>query len=169
METFQFTAVKSKSRYLSEFMTIQPNDQPAFYNKETSQHVSVYQLVTELVELVPATLSSWIMSAYMRQFHPTYIAWPQAARVDVLAQPSQWLALTACLVYGCSIASFLHRRRFLDPYQPFIFAACVSLGAVLGKCTGASADYILLVHVSWATCLAMFASVICLRIGYVLS
>lgn len=54
-------------------MTIQPNDQPAFHNKETSQHVSVYQLVTELVELVPATLSSWIMSAYMRQFHPTYI------------------------------------------------------------------------------------------------
>lgn len=54
-------------------MTIQPDDQPLFHNKETSQHVSVYQLMAELVELAPATLSSWIMSAYMRQFHSTYI------------------------------------------------------------------------------------------------
>lgn len=87
--------------------------------------------------------------------------WPQTTGSESLVRPSQWQVLTACIIYGCSVASFLHRRRLRDSNVPPIFTVCVALGVLVGKCTGAGIDYIMLVHASWATCLAMIACVAC--------
>ncbi|UZP33778.1 hypothetical protein NXS19_001594 [Fusarium pseudograminearum] len=92
------------------------------------------------------------------------MTWPPTTHTEPLVQISQWQVLTACIIYGCSVASFLRRQRFRDQNLPLTVSICVSLGILVGKCTGASLDYIMLVHVSWATCMSMLASVACLHI-----
>lgn len=149
-------------------MTIYPNGKSQSSEKGSVRHVSPIPFVADVVELLPAGGSAWVMSEFMYQMRPTThlpdTAWPQTARSESLIRLSQWQVLTACIIYGCSVASFLQRRRLRDPNMSLIFAACVSFGMLVGKCTGAGFDYIMLVHVSWATCLAMVASAVCLHI-----
>ncbi|VTT63406.1 unnamed protein product [Fusarium fujikuroi] len=133
-------------------MTIYSNGKSQPSEKGSVRHVPLIPFVADVVELLPAGGSAWVMSEFMHQMRST------------AHLPDTWQVLTACIIYGCSVASFLHRRRLRDPNMSPIFAACVSFGMLVGKCTGAGFDYIMLVHVSWATCLAMVASAICLHI-----
>ena len=164
--------------------------QPTSHFRENEKghhrHAHIQSALVDMFEVLPASSSAWIMSTYMSQLRPgtrppdavclrtNYHAIEANSRLsqlqhyiadlDFLIQPSQWLALAACLVFGCSAASFLHRRKTRDFNQPYIFAICVSVGAVVGQFSGASADYIMLVYVSWAVCVSMLASVVCLAI-----
>lgn len=80
------------------------------------------------------------------------------AQTRWLSGPSNRQAFAACIVFGYAVTSFLHRRRLRHPDQAYIFVACVSAGALVGELMGESADYIMLVHVSWAVCVAMVVS-----------
>lgn len=154
-------------------MSIYPSDPFQSSGREYSQHVSLVQLSVDLAELLPASGSAWVMSEFMRQMYSATRlpdkTWPQTTGSESLVRLSQWQVLTACIIYGCSVASFLHRRRLRDSNVPPIFTVCVALGVLVGKCTGAGIDYIMLVHASWATCLAMIACVACPHIQLRLS
>ncbi|KAH6895193.1 hypothetical protein B0T10DRAFT_209946 [Thelonectria olida] len=108
------------------------------------------------------------MTSYMDHLYPESrppdAVWPSPPRVDSVPRSDQWAHLVACIVFACAVTSFLHRRKLYDPFQPYIFATCVSAAAVVGEWIGASADYIMLVHVSWAVCLAMLATSVSSRV-----
>ncbi|KAH8735478.1 hypothetical protein BGZ61DRAFT_79959 [Ilyonectria robusta] len=147
------------------------NKPPQRNEKGHGHHAPVHKALVDLVELLPASSGAWIMTTYMNQLckatRPPDATCPKGSRVDFLVRPSRWMLLAACIVFGCSAASFLHRRQPHDAHQPYIFAVCVAVGAVAGECTGASADYIMLVHVSWGVCVAMLVSAVSLRVhGY---
>ncbi|KAI5463037.1 hypothetical protein BGZ63DRAFT_422438 [Mariannaea sp. PMI_226] len=116
----------------------------------------------EVVEFLSATSSAWFMNSYMNQVYPVFrpsdAARLEPSQVDLVPRSSQWMHLGACIVFGCSSASFLHRRKLYDPLQPYVFAVCICIGALAGELLGASADYIILVYISWAVCTAMLAS-----------
>jgi hypothetical protein len=149
-------------------MSIHPRELFQSPERIPSRRVSFIQLSGDLFELLPASGSAWVMSGFMHQVHSTTnllsTTWPPTTRTEPLVQISQWQVLTACIVYGCSVASFLRRQRFQDQNLPLTVSICVFLGILVGKCTGASLDYIMLVHVSWATCMSMLASVARLHI-----
>ncbi|KAH7136551.1 hypothetical protein EDB81DRAFT_83299 [Dactylonectria macrodidyma] len=162
--------------------------------KGHEHHVPVHKILVDLVELLPAAPSVWIMTGYMNQLYKAtrppdtvcalrtwslvqllqlqlpfelprnQLTWLKTSRVDSLVCPSRWMLLIACIIFGCSAASFLRRRQRHDPYQPYIFAVCVASSTVAGEVTGASAGYIMLVHVSWAVCVAMLVSAVGLRV-----
>lgn len=149
-------------------------------------HARYQSTLFDMFELLPASSSAWIMSTYMNQGRPETRP-PDAvclraslAVIEANISPleyrkdmadddyhfleSQWPILVACLVFGCSAASFLHRRQLRDPSQLYIFAVCVPVGAIIGQFMGATAEYIMLVHVSWAVCISMLASMMSLTI-----
>ncbi|KAH7160204.1 hypothetical protein B0J13DRAFT_123924 [Dactylonectria estremocensis] len=144
------------------------NESPQPNGKGHEHHVPVHKILVDLVELLPATPSVWIMTTYMNQLceatRPPDATWLRASCIDFLIRPSRWMLLVSCIVFGCSAASFLRRRQLHDPYQPYVFAVCVASSAAAGEYTGASADYITLVHVSWALCVAMLVSAVSLRV-----
>lgn len=164
---------------------------PSHHNPEDEKghhrrHARYQSTLLDLFELLPASSSAWIMSTYMNRRWPenrppdavclraslavieANIA-PLEYRKDMTDDDyhfieAQWPILVACLVFGCSAASFLHRRQSRDINQLYIFAVCVPLGAIVGQVMGATAEYIVLVHVSWAVCISMLASVMSLAI-----
>src|SRR6266566_5179665 len=71
-------------------------------------------------------------------------------------QPSPELLLVACLVLGCSVSSFLHRRQAEDQYQLLVFILCIACAVFLAW--GGPADVILLRYIPWAMCAAMAIS-----------
>jgi 4-hydroxybenzoate polyprenyltransferase len=78
--------------------------------------------------------------------------------IDFLTNPSPGLMLGSCLVLGCCLSSFAHRRHDIDRFQAAVFIALALWAAVLGKGIGASANMITLSLVPWALCAAMLLS-----------
>ncbi|KAJ2902563.1 hypothetical protein MKZ38_000393 [Zalerion maritima] len=74
----------------------------------------------------------------------------------LIVNPSPALVLASCLVLGCSVSSFIHRRQDHDPAQTAVFATFVVFAVVLGRAgLGANANFIVLGCVPWALCAAM--------------
>lgn len=66
--------------------------------------------------------------------------------------------LGSCLVLGCCLSSFAHRRQDRDRFQTGVFVALALWAAALGRGVGASANMITLSLVPWALCAAMLLS-----------
>ena len=66
--------------------------------------------------------------------------------------------LWSCLVYGCCVSSFIHRRQEKDPFQLFVYLIFVILAGVAGYAVGANTHMMLLGYLPWALELAMAAS-----------
>lgn len=77
---------------------------------------------------------------------------------DFLKHVSPGLALGSCLVLGCCLSSFIHRRRELDQYQPIVFVIWITWAVFLGWEIGASANMVTLGIVPWASCAAILSS-----------
>ncbi|KAK5663354.1 hypothetical protein OQA88_3782 [Cercophora sp. LCS_1] len=75
-----------------------------------------------------------------------------------LFHPAAELMLCSCLVFGCCVSSFVHRRQEQDRFQLLVYAAFLSAAATIGYSFGASANLILLGYFPWAMCAAMAAS-----------
>ncbi len=67
--------------------------------------------------------------------------------------------LGACLVLGCSISSFAHRRQQGDRYQSLIFVLAITQCTIFGLVLGVNANLIMLGLIPWALCVAMIYSV----------
>ncbi|KAH6650845.1 hypothetical protein F5144DRAFT_62624 [Chaetomium tenue] len=74
-------------------------------------------------------------------------------------RPSPGLMLFSCLVFGCCVSSFAHRRQSQDPFQFIIYLILLSCAAMIGYAAGAPVYLILLGYLPWATCAAMAISV----------
>ncbi|RYP65254.1 hypothetical protein DL769_006366 [Monosporascus sp. CRB-8-3] len=136
---------------------------------------AVLKVVSELAELVPAVICSFVSTAYVLRveqagpldsddtiFPPLTPADRFFAgalpRLDFLTRPSGGLMLGSCLVLGCCLSSYTHRRRGRDPYQPLVFTAWAAWAACVGLGVGCSADVIMLGLVPWALCAAVLSS-----------
>jgi uncharacterized membrane protein YjfL (UPF0719 family) len=66
--------------------------------------------------------------------------------------------LFSCLLFGCCVSSFTHRRQSQDRFQFVVYFALLGGGALVGYGVRASAHLILLGYLPWATCAAMVIS-----------
>ncbi|KAI1465713.1 uncharacterized protein F4812DRAFT_461407 [Daldinia caldariorum] len=83
----------------------------------------------------------------------------RAVRLDLLLKNvPPGLALGSCLILGCCLSSYTHRRRDRDPYQPLVFAAWIIWAVFIGWGTGISANVVTLGVIPWASCAAMLSS-----------
>ncbi|RYO83003.1 hypothetical protein DL766_005544 [Monosporascus sp. MC13-8B] len=136
---------------------------------------AVLKVVSELTELIPAVLCSFVSTAYVlraEQAGPldsdNAVSPPptpsdrffagSSPRLDFLTRPSGGLMLGSFLVLGCCLSSYTHRRRGRDPYQPLVFTAWAAWAACVGLGVGCSADMIMLGLVPWALCAAVLSS-----------
>ena len=67
--------------------------------------------------------------------------------------------LFSCVVFGCCVSSFTHRRQSQDPFQFVIYFLLLGGAAVVGYGLRAHAHLILLGYLPWATCAAMAISI----------
>ncbi|KAK3300295.1 uncharacterized protein B0H64DRAFT_11769 [Chaetomium fimeti] len=73
--------------------------------------------------------------------------------------PSPGLMLLSCLVFGCCVSSFAHRRQSQDPFQFVVYLVLLSCAAAIGYAARAHVYLILLGYLPWATCVAMVISI----------
>ncbi|KAK1752380.1 hypothetical protein QBC47DRAFT_55893 [Echria macrotheca] len=73
-------------------------------------------------------------------------------------RPSPELMLCSCLIFGCCVSSFVHRRQEEDTLQFFVYAVYLAAAITAGYGLGASTNLILLGYVPWAMCFAMASS-----------
>ncbi|KAI2633705.1 hypothetical protein GGS26DRAFT_58292 [Hypomontagnella submonticulosa] len=125
--------------------------------------------LSELAELVPALFCSFVTTSYIvraesaREDLSVNVDSPiqmvvRRIHFDFLKHVSPGLALGSCLVLGCCLSSFIHRRRELDQYQPIVFVIWITWAVFLGWEIGASANMVTLGIVPWASCAAILSS-----------
>ncbi|KAI0482636.1 hypothetical protein GGR56DRAFT_199496 [Xylariaceae sp. FL0804] len=119
--------------------------------------------LSEVAELVPAVACSIVATAHVCQGTSAASSFNTgsahrilaALRPSFLSPPSPGLVLGSCLVLGCCLSSYMHRRRAADPYQAAVFAAWAAWAVCIGWSAGSSADAIVLAIVPWALTAAM--------------
>jgi len=126
----------------------------------SSRHRCSTWLSDVAAETISSGISSFVMTEYTHGVDPSrLVALSQQAPsrlTRAAGQPSPELLLVSCLVLGCSVSSFLHRRQAEDQYQLLVFILCIACAVFLAW--GAPADIILLRYIPWATCAAMLIS-----------
>ncbi|KAK0731642.1 hypothetical protein B0H67DRAFT_474519 [Lasiosphaeris hirsuta] len=94
-----------------------------------------------------------VQSESTREFDTQQVAGPQAS--GLFSHPSPELMLCSCLVFGCCVSSFAHRRQDKDHFQFLIYIIFLAGAVVVGYAFEASANLILLGYLPWAMCAAM--------------
>ncbi|KAK3337186.1 hypothetical protein B0T19DRAFT_63310 [Cercophora scortea] len=122
---------------------------------------------SEAVEIGLGSLCSAIIWRYTAQNEPRHrLALSPEAQYGVESQPGSFLLdpspglmLFSCLVFGCCVSSFVHRRQDKDRFQSVVYAAVLAAVVLAGYTTRASANLIMLGYLPGATCAAMVISV----------
>ncbi|KAI0137034.1 hypothetical protein BJ170DRAFT_604257 [Xylariales sp. AK1849] len=116
--------------------------------------------LSELSEFIPSMTCVVVSTSYIiRTENPVSNSLdPSPPRIGFLTDPSPGLMLGSCLVLGCCLSSFAHRRRDEDRFQTAVFVAMAIWGVVVGRAIGASANMITLSLVPGALCTAMALS-----------
>ncbi|TGO54758.1 hypothetical protein BCON_0102g00140 [Botryotinia convoluta] len=78
---------------------------------------------------------------------------------NVILDPYALSLLASCLLLGCSISSFTHRRQGHDRCQSLILVFAILTATTIGFGLGIDANLIMLGFVPWALILAMIFSV----------
>ncbi|KAI1376255.1 hypothetical protein F4677DRAFT_86303 [Hypoxylon crocopeplum] len=125
--------------------------------------------LSELVELVPAIACSFVTTSYIVQTESMLDNLPP--NIDSFSQNiiriirpnfskiiSPRLALGSCLVLGCCLSSYTHRRRDYDQCQAVVFITWIAWAICVGRGIGATANLVTLGIVPWATCAAILSS-----------
>lgn len=89
--------------------------------------------------------------------HVGYIFDPE--KFGILLDPSPFSLLASCLLLGCSISSFAHRRQGHDQCQSLIFVFAILTAATIGFGLRINANLIMLGFIPWALIFAMISSV----------
>lgn len=67
--------------------------------------------------------------------------------------------LFSCLVFGCCVSSFSHRRQSQDPFQFVVYLVVIGSASLVGYGVRANVYLVLLGYLPWATCTAMAISI----------
>ncbi|KAA8574642.1 hypothetical protein EYC84_003892 [Monilinia fructicola] len=78
---------------------------------------------------------------------------------DFILDPSPFSLLASCLLLGCSVSSFAHRRQGRDRCQSLIFVFVVTTATTIAFGLGTNANLIMLGFIPWALIFAMVLSV----------
>ncbi|KAL2263234.1 hypothetical protein VTK26DRAFT_7653 [Humicola hyalothermophila] len=120
----------------------------------------------ETVEIAIASLCSLVIWVYtvqneVPQVHGRVLGSHVAEKHsgDFIFRPPPALMLFSCLVFGCSVSSFSHRRQTEDPFQFLIYLAVLGTVGLVGYGVRANLYLILLGYFPWATCAAMAISI----------
>ncbi|OAA54740.1 hypothetical protein SPI_08611 [Niveomyces insectorum RCEF 264] len=132
--------------------------------KERETDTKFHGWTVDLAEAVLAACAAFTASRRALGFD----AWSPSAKVggaheDVawfktVAQPSAAAALVSCLVLGCAVSSFVHRRQVHDRFQWLVFLLVVGGAAMSGLATKTTAARLWLAYAPWAACSAMVTS-----------
>ena len=76
----------------------------------------------------------------------------------LLLRPSPEMMLCSCLIFGCCVSSFIHRRQEEDDFQFVVYALFLAGALVVGHALQGSANLIFLGYMPWAMSAAMFMS-----------
>ncbi|KAI1501804.1 hypothetical protein F5X99DRAFT_381734 [Biscogniauxia marginata] len=142
--------------------SIPPAKEPPMLNNIRSSRMS---MLLEIVELIPAVASSLVTTCYILQEESPSLPFPDSDDVSIarsifIKNTSPGLVLGSCLVLGCCLSSYAHRRRRQDQYQTTVFAVWVVWAILVSWRVGFSADMIALGVVPWALCVAMLSSML---------
>ncbi|KAK0617956.1 hypothetical protein B0T17DRAFT_459099, partial [Bombardia bombarda] len=84
----------------------------------------------------------------------------EGKRDDVFLHPSAGLMLASCIIIGCCVSSFVHRRQDKDQLQPLVIFVLLASAVALGSASRESANMVLLGYIPPATCVAMVVSIL---------
>ncbi|KAL2271124.1 hypothetical protein VTJ83DRAFT_495 [Remersonia thermophila] len=120
-------------------------------------------LTYETIEIMLSFLSSlviWQFTVHTADRRATMSAWldPEDTGDGSIFRPPPGLVLFACLMFGCCVSSFVHRRRGRDRFQAFVYLVVLGSAALVGYSLTADAHLVLLGCFPWATCAAMVIS-----------
>ncbi|ORY66213.1 uncharacterized protein BCR38DRAFT_429612 [Pseudomassariella vexata] len=137
----------------------------------SSTSTTVLMVFSELFELFPSVICCVVSTSYIYHADQSGVDADQlhtplfpSSRVvgflhlDFITDPSPGLMLGSCVVLGCCLSSFAHRRQDEDRYQTGIFVTLAIWAVLLGRGVGASYNMITLGFVPWALCAAMLLS-----------
>jgi len=137
-------------------------------NKSEGVHppAGFWDWASESLEIGIGTLCSLVTWQYTVQNDLARgIAYSNGHRVapgdthNFLFHPSAGLMLASCLIFGCCVSSFIHRRQDKDPFQFVFYLVLLAVAASVGYGFHASVHLILLGYLPWATCAAMALSI----------
>ncbi|KAI1338485.1 hypothetical protein F5Y15DRAFT_118600 [Xylariaceae sp. FL0016] len=138
-------------------------------------------VIAELIEFVPATACSLVATSYMYHEDASAVdsplepagliraktdglqssqTWLSLLQPNFLSPPAPGLVLGSCLVLGCSLSSYMHRRRDQDCFQSAIVATWALWAVCVGWSAGCDADMIILGILPWALSMAMPSSLL---------
>ncbi|KAK4136477.1 hypothetical protein BT67DRAFT_439468 [Trichocladium antarcticum] len=121
--------------------------------------------LSETLEIGIAALCSTVTWEYtvqndVSQRHDSILEQHAANHTDgFLFRPSPGLMLLSCLVFGCCVSSFTHRRQSQDPLQFVVFVLLLGSAAMAGYGVRENVHLVLLGYLPWATCAAMAVSI----------
>ncbi|KAK3906673.1 hypothetical protein C8A05DRAFT_40521 [Staphylotrichum tortipilum] len=134
--------------------------------------------VSEILEIIICWLCSLVMCVYtiqhglLRENIMPYelVDGPQPSEQHVTAaggqpaasfvlRPSPELMLLSCLLFGCCVSSFTHRRQSQDPFQFVVYLVLLGGAALVGYGLRADPHLVLLGYLPFATCAAMAITV----------
>lgn len=78
--------------------------------------------------------------------------------LDFLIDPSPALMLSCCLIFGCSVSSFVYRRQEHDFFQTPVFLLVTGIAVTIGVGLRVHSNIIMLALMPWALCFAMITS-----------
>ncbi|KAK0734108.1 hypothetical protein B0T26DRAFT_635564 [Lasiosphaeria miniovina] len=132
--------------------------------EDPSQHAGPWTWLSETSEIGLGALCSivtWrftVQNDLTRGDSSSHENHGESRTVDLL-HPSPGLMLCSCLLFGCCVSSFAHRRQDKDPLQFAVYMIVLAAAAIIGYGLRASSNLILLGYLPWATCLAMAISI----------
>ncbi|KAH6660373.1 hypothetical protein BKA67DRAFT_49708 [Truncatella angustata] len=128
---------------------------PLFHEGESATTGSIRK-IAQLTEVIPVMTCIIINTSYViktESHSPVFFV-----HLGALTNPSPALMLGSCVLLGCLLSSFTHRRRGKDRFQTIVFGYMVLWGITVGKGIGASVNLIALSLVPGALCAAMLLS-----------
>ncbi|KAK0631977.1 hypothetical protein B0T14DRAFT_417418 [Immersiella caudata] len=130
--------------------------------QETSRPPSVCGWVPETLEIGLGVACSVVTWRFTVQTETTerweYVVSEHVVLGDLVLNPPPELMLVSCLVFGCCVSSFVHRRQAQDAFQFAVYAVFITATVISGYGLEASANLILLGYAPWAMCAAMAIS-----------
>ncbi|KAK4451616.1 hypothetical protein QBC34DRAFT_400247 [Podospora aff. communis PSN243] len=134
--------------------------------QEASRPSSVGGWVPETLEIglgVVCSVVTWRFTVRSEtpkrvQYRWEYLVSEHVVLGDLVLNPPPELMLVSCLVFGCCVSSFVHRRQTQDAFQFAVYAVFITAAVISGYGLEASANLILLGYAPWAMCVAMATS-----------
>ncbi|KAF7895330.1 hypothetical protein EAF00_007144 [Botryotinia globosa] len=144
---------------------IRPTDEQSLTEYVSARHPArdLGAILEPLIAMISATVTTRY-TLYHEQARMNSNTKPtgqtfNSGSLGVILDPYALSLLVSCVLLGCSISSFTHRRQGHDRCQSLILAFAILTATTIGFGLGIDSNLIMLGFVPWALILAMVLSV----------